>query len=202
MALFARRYWFTTLAGILIAAVLLTIAYQLWWGSSKLPVLDRAPSFTMSNMDGKPVSLRDSDGKVRLVSFHYTYCPDVCQATNLNLIQVQQKLKEQGSLGEQALIMTITFDPKRDTGEVLKKYTEARGIKPEGWSFLRGTEAQTKQVLDGFKVFAEDSGNGIFVHSNELFLVDGNQNIRAIYKMGTEMDNEKIVQDINNLLDD
>ncbi|WP_171253141.1 SCO family protein, partial [Acinetobacter baumannii] len=84
-----------------------------------------------SDMYGRPVSLRDSDGKVRLVSFHYTYCPDVCQATNLNLIRVQQKLKEQGSLGKQALIMTITFDPKRDTGEVLQKYTEARGIKPD-----------------------------------------------------------------------
>ncbi|WP_286886846.1 SCO family protein [Aneurinibacillus sp. UBA3580] len=202
MASVLKRYWFVVVAGMLIAAVLLTIVYQLWWGASKLPTLDRAPSFTMSDMYGKPVALRDSDGKVRLVSFHYTHCPDVCQATNFNLIRVQQKLKEQGVLGNQALLMTITFDPKRDTGQVLQQYTAARGIKPDGWMFLRGTPEETKQVLEGFKVFAEDQGNGIFMHSNELFLVDGNQNIRAIYKMGSGMNNEQIVDDINNLLDD
>jgi protein SCO1/2 len=40
------------------------------------------------------------------------------------------------------------------------------------------------------------------MHSNQLFLVDGNENVRAIYKMGTSMDNDQIVKDINNLLDD
>lgn len=202
MASFMKRYWFIVVAGTLIAAVLLTIVYQLWWGSNKLPTLDRAPSFTMSDMYGKPVSLRDSDGKVRLVSFHYTHCPDICQATNLNLIRVQQKLKEQGVLGDKALLMTITFDPKRDTEQMLQKYTASQGIKSEGWSFLRGTPEQTEQVLQGFKVLAEDQGNGIFMHSNNLFLVDESENIRAIYKMGSSMDNEQIVKDIHNLLDD
>ncbi|GED14298.1 hypothetical protein AM501_10340 [Aneurinibacillus migulanus] len=202
MASFMKRYWFIVVAGTLIAAVLLTIVYQLWWGSNKLPTLDRAPSFTMSDMYGKPVSLRDSDGKVRLVSFHYTHCPDICQATNFNLIRVQQKLKEQGVLGDKALLMTITFDPKRDTEQMLQKYTASQGIKSEGWSFLRGTPEQTEQVLQGFKVLAEDQGNGIFMHSNNLFLVDGSENIRAIYKMGSSMDNEQIVKDIHNLLDD
>jgi protein SCO1/2 len=197
-----KRYWFIVVAGVCIAAVLLAIVYQIWWGASKLPVLDRAPSFTMSDMYGKAVSLRDSDGKVRLVSFHYTHCPDICQATNFNLIRVQQKLKEQRILGNQAVLMTITFDPKRDTQRVLQQYTAARNIRPDGWLFLRGTPEQTKQVLNGFKVFAEDQGNGMFTHSNELFLLDGSENIRAIYKMGSSMNNEQIVKDINNLLDD
>ncbi|MCI1694384.1 SCO family protein [Aneurinibacillus aneurinilyticus] len=202
MASFMKRYWFIGVAGTLITVVILTIVYQLWWGSNKLPTLDRAPSFTMSDMYGKPVSLRDSDGKVRIVSFHYTHCPDICQATNFNLIRVQQKLKEQGVLGDKVLLMTITFDPKRDTEQMLQKYTSSQGIKSEGWSFLRGTQEQTDQVLQGFKVLAEDQGNGIFMHSNNLFLVDGNENIRAIYKMGSSMDNEQIVKDIHNLLND
>ncbi|MED0674150.1 SCO family protein [Aneurinibacillus thermoaerophilus] len=197
-----RRHWFIVLTGALVVTILLIIVYQIWWGSNKLPVLDRAPSFTMSDMYGNRVSLRDSDGKVRLVSFHYTHCPDVCQATNFNLIRVQQKLKEQGVLQDKVLLMTITFDPKRDTEQVLQQYTAIRNIKPDGWLFLRGTPEQTKRVLDGFKIFAEDQSNGIFVHSNELFLLDGNKNIRAIYKMGSSMDNEQIVKDINNLLED
>jgi protein SCO1/2 len=202
MPFVVKRHWFPIAAGLLIGSVLLTIVYQLWWGASKLPVIDRAPSFMMSDMYDKNVSLRDSDGKVRLVSFHYTRCPDVCQATNFNLIRIQQKLKEQGILGNQAILMTITFDPKRDTGEVLQKYTEVRNIKPDGWLFLHGTPQQTKHVLDGFRVFAEEQANGLFMHSNQLFLVDGNENVRAIYKMGTSMDNDQIVKDINNLLDD
>ncbi|WP_047150369.1 SCO family protein [Aneurinibacillus tyrosinisolvens] len=202
MSAVIKRYGFAFVATLLIAAVILTIGYQLWWGASRLPVVDRAPDFTLSDMHGKRVALHDSDGKVRLVSFHYTSCPDICQATNVNLQRIQKRLKEEAILDKKALLMTITFDPKRDTEEVLQKYTDARNIQPDGWLFLRGTPEQTKQVLDGFKVLAEEQQGGLFMHSNQLFLVDGNENIRRIYKMGSEMNNDDIVDDIRNLVND
>lgn len=194
------RNRFAIIASLLIITVIFVIVYQFMWGSRQLPVIDKAPSFTMSDMYGKPVSLQESDGKVRLVSFHYTRCPDICQATNLNIIRIQQKLKEEGVLGNKTQLLTITFDPKNDTEEVLQRYTAERNIQPEGWRFLRGTPEQTKEVLDGFKVYVEDSGNGFLTHSNELFLLDDQENIRAIYKMGDQMDNEQIFKDMKALL--
>ncbi|MFT9850128.1 SCO family protein [Aneurinibacillus sp. REN35] len=193
---------FAVLASLVIIAVIAIILYQNFGGYRTLPVIEKAPAFTMKDMYGQPFSFDKSEGSVRLVSFHYVRCPDVCQTTNLNLIRIQQKLKEEGVLGKEADLITITFDPKNDTEDVLQKYTAARNIQPDGWTFLRGTPQQTKQVLDGFKLYVQDQGNGLLTHSNELFLVDKERNIRAIYQMGDGMDNDRIVEDMLALLDE
>ncbi|WP_035101587.1 SCO family protein [Aneurinibacillus terranovensis] len=194
-----RRYWFIAVTSVLAAAVILGIGYQFWWGYTRLPVVDRAPDFTLSNLAGKQVKLHDSDGKVRLVSFFYSHCPDICQATNVNLARIQQKLNEEKLLNNKAVILSITFDPQIDTPQVLHKYADQRNIHFNGWEFLRGTPEQTKNVLTGFKVVAEKQSADLFIHSNQMFLLDKDENIRAVYKMGSEMDNNKILADIKNL---
>ncbi|BAU26678.1 protein SCO1/2 [Aneurinibacillus soli] len=197
-----KREWVTWFVAALLLVVCGLIGWKLWWGSSTLPVVDRAPNFTLTDMYGRTVPLRESDGKVRIVSFHYTRCPDICQATNFKLLRLAEQLRKEKLLAERVLLMTISFDSKYDTEAVLKQYTDRTGMKQDGWLFLRGSQEQTKQVLKGFKVLAEEQDGGLFMHSNQLFLLDGSQNIRAVYRMGSELDTDAMLADIHALLED
>ena len=57
-------------------------------------------------------------------------------------------------------------------------------------------------MLKGFKVLAEEQDGGRFMHSNKLFLLDGSQNIRAVYRMGSELDTDAMLADIHTLLEE
>lgn len=193
-----KRYGFYVATILLLGLFVGILGYQLWWGMTRLPVLDRAPDFRLSDVNGKTVTLHDTDGKIRLVSFFYTSCPDICQTTNFNLVSLDKKLVERG-LKQNTNFLSISFDSERDTAQQLKRYVTAGKFDLPGWLFLRGEKGEIEKAVKGFKVVAEKDSDGFYLHSNKLFLVDGNNNIRNIYKMGSDMDNEQIMKDIANL---
>jgi cytochrome oxidase Cu insertion factor (SCO1/SenC/PrrC family) len=89
----------------------------------------KAPDFTLINQHGDSVSLSDFEGKVVVLAFTYTYCPDVCLAIEANLNTVQNEFAE----NEDLVIISITIDPARDTPEHLLQWTEERGYT---WTHL------------------------------------------------------------------
>ena len=82
-----------------------------------------APDFTLKNQFGEDVSLSDFDGKVVVVAFIYTACPDVCLIISSNIDYVSQNL---GSESESVEFISITIDPARDTTQRLLEWTAAR----------------------------------------------------------------------------
>lgn len=193
-----KRYSFYVVTILLLGLFVGILGYQLWWGLTRLPVIDRAPDFRLSDVNGKAVTLHDTDGKIKLVSFFYTSCPDICQTTNYNLVSLDKKLAERG-LQKNTNFISISFDTERDTADHLKNYVARGQFDRPGWFFLRGEQAEIDKAVKGFKIVAEKGADGLYLHSNKLFLVDGNNNIRSVYKMGSEMDNEQILKDIANL---
>ncbi len=79
-----------------------------------------APDFTLKNQFGEDVSLSDFDGKVVVVAFIYTACPDVCLIISSNIDYVRQNL---GSESESVEFISITIDPARDTTQRLLEWT-------------------------------------------------------------------------------
>ena len=77
---------------------------------------DYAQGFSLSDHNGRPRSLKDFAGKVVVVFFGYTQCPDVCPTSMLDLAQVRKAL---GADGERLQGIFISVDPERDTPEVL-----------------------------------------------------------------------------------
>ena len=193
-----KRYSFYVVTILLLGLFVGILGYQLWWGMTRLPVIDRAPDFRLSDVNDKAVTLHDTDGKIRLVSFFYTSCPDICQTTNYNLVSLDKKLAEKG-LQKDTNLISISFDSERDTTDHLKKYIAAGQFDRPGWLFLRGEKDEINKAVKGFKIVAEKGSDGFYLHSNKLFLVDGNNNIRSVYKMGSDMDNDQILKDIANL---
>ncbi len=78
-----------------------------------------APSIELDGPDGSTVRLSDYEGKVVVLYFGYTFCPDVCPTT---LAKLNQALGMMGDKAEDVQVIMVSVDPKRDTPEVLKEY--------------------------------------------------------------------------------
>ena len=96
-----------------------------------------ARTLALTDSDGQPRSLADYKGKVVVVFFGYTQCPDVCPTTMAELAEVKRSL---GADGARVQGIFVTVDPARDTAELLKAYAANFGPDMVG---LRGTPEQT-----------------------------------------------------------
>lgn len=108
---------------------------------------DYAKSLNLTDQNGQPRSLADFKGKVVVVFFGYTQCPDVCPTTLAEVAEVKRSL---GADGDKVQGVFVTLDPERDTQALLKAYLESFDPSFVG---LRGTEAQTQAAAREFKVF-------------------------------------------------
>ena len=108
---------------------------------------DYARKLDMPDADGKPRALGEFKGKVVVVFFGYTQCPDVCPTTMAELSQVRQAL---GADAARMQGIFVTLDPDRDTGPVLKAYMDSFNA---GFIGLRGNAEQTQAAAREFKVF-------------------------------------------------
>ena len=106
-----------------------------------------ARSLALTDADGQPRSLADYKGKVVLVFFGYTQCPDVCPTTMAELAEVKRQL---GADGARVQGIFVTVDPERDTAALLKAYLANFGPDIVG---LRGTSDEIKAAAKEFKVF-------------------------------------------------
>ncbi|MBC7664206.1 MAG: SCO family protein [Caulobacter sp.] len=108
-----------------------------------------AQGFDLPDFDGKPRQVSDFAGKLTVVFFGYTQCPDACPTTMAELSGI---LKSLGPDASRVQVVFITVDPSRDTPALLKNYVT--NFRPD-FLALRGDEAQTKQVIHDFKLVVE-----------------------------------------------
>jgi len=115
--------------------------------NTDLTGLDYAKGFNLTDHTGKARTLADFRGKLVVLFFGYTQCPDVCPTT---MAEMSAVMKELGPSSNDVQVLFVTLDPERDTQEVLAHYVPAFDKRFIG---LRGTPEQTAQVAKEFKVF-------------------------------------------------
>jgi protein SCO1/2 len=131
---------------------------QLQGGSEEKPLeglreFGSVPQFSLIERSGRQVTLSDLKGRVWIVNFIYTNCPDTCPIQSAQLRQIQQDFMEQKDLR----VVSITVDPKRDTPEVLSEYAKRFSADPGRWLFLTGEKGDTyKFAQDGFHLGAAE----------------------------------------------
>lgn len=108
---------------------------------------DYGRGFSLTDHNGQTRSLRDFAGKVVVVFFGYTQCPDACPTTMTELLEVKKAL---GKDGERLQALFITLDPERDTPEVLKAYVG--NFDPSFLALIPSAESLPALAKD-FKVF-------------------------------------------------
>lgn len=202
---FLKRHGFKVILFTLVVVMMIWLIMELTGmrqanSVKDFPRNDVAPSFQLTHVDGQEVSLADTDGQVRLVYFYFSTCPDVCPPTTYFLSQVQEKLKAEGKFGTEASIYSITFDPKRDTPERLLEFSGNYNADLSSWYFLRGEEQYSRDLAKDYGVMVVEEENGSFGHSNLIFLIDQDGNIRKYYGMSENLTAEDIVEDIDKLL--
>lgn len=190
-----------TIAFLLLAAICAYFLYLFFASKATLPVIKDAPDFTLQNWDGKTVQASGNAGKIVLMEFIFTQCPDICPVTTLNMVKMQEELKKKDWFGDKVRFVAVTFDPRNDTPDVLRSYAERMKMDQEGWHILRGDEDYTRQVASQYGISITKLGDGEFAHNvTSLTLIDARQRIRKVYKMGEEMDNAQILKDIESLV--
>ncbi|CAH0158347.1 SCO1 protein homolog [Massilia sp. Bi118] len=159
--------------------------------------LDYAKGFSLTDHTGKPRTLADYKGKVVVVFFGYTQCPDVCPTTMAEMAGVMQKL---GPQADQVQVLFITLDPERDTQPLLASYVPAFDKRFVG---LYGTPEQTAKTAKDFKVFyskvpGKDPGSYTIDHMAGSYVFDRDGRLRLFIRHGGGAD--AIVHDIKQLL--
>jgi len=146
-------------------------------------------------------------GKITLMAMVYTHCPDICPMTTHNMQLIESKLSKDEL--DKVRFVIITFDPNRDTPDVLKKFAEIRDINFNRWSFLSGDEQNTKEVMLKFDIKAvpadssyDAEGNLSYyiVHTDRISLIDQDGFLRKNY-VGSIVDVNEVIDDIKSLID-
>ena len=167
-------------------------------GSRELPVIGPAPQFTLTSQDGKPVALADLRGKVVVVAFIYTQCPDICPMLTQKMVEIQDELG--ADFGPKVAFVSISLDPGHDTPEVLKDYAQFWGAKPDGWAFLTGSPEAVRDVTRRYGVFFAKKEDGSVDHTQLTSLVDAEGQMRVQY-LGARFDPEEFRRDLMSLVD-
>lgn len=163
-------------------------------------------SYTFLNQDSAAVNFPEIiKDKITVMGFIYTHCPDICPMTTHNMVLTEERLIEEGI--DDVLFVALSFDPERDSPEVLRKFAEIRDIKFDNWIFLTRDDLTTKDVLKRFDVkvittdstFYEDGTIGYTImHTDRISLINNKGILKKNYK-GSTINIEELIIDIKYL---
>ena len=156
-----------------------------------------ARNFALTDHNGQLRTIADFKGKIPVIFFGFTQCPDVCPTAMADLVEVKKKLGKQGDLVQGVF---VSIDPERDTAPVLKAYM---GNFDPTFLALRGDPEQTAAVAKEFKIFykkAEGKTPSSYTmdHSAGSYTFDANGKVRVYNRYGTGA--QAIADDIAQLL--
>ena len=167
------------------------------------PLNKEAPEFELQDPDGRLVGLADFQGKVVVLHFVYTNCPDVCPLHAVRIAAIQEMVN-QTPMRDLVQFVTVTTDPVNDTPEVMRAYGPARGLDPANWTFLTSGPdrlSATRELVEKFgHKFTEVEG-GYQVHSVVTHVIDGERHWRGNFH-GLKFEPTNFVLFINALVDE
>ena len=145
---------------------------------------DYATGFDLTDHDGQRRTLQDFAGKVVVVFFGYTQCPDVCPTSLAELAQVKQLL---GKQGDKLQGLFVTIDPERDTPEVMKAYMAA--FDPS-FLALYAADGQLPEVAKAFRIYYKKADGPTptsytMDHSAGSYVFDTEGHIRLYHRYGS-----------------
>ena len=158
--------------------------------------------FTLTDTEGEPLSTTELEGKVVLLYFGYTYCPDFCPATLTDFQRIKQDL---GDDADQVAFVMVTVDPERDTPERMKEYLEFFDPTFIG---LTGSEEELAPIKDQFGIISmagdatpQSDGDQVYWvdHSTKVYALDKDGNLALEYAFGA--DPADITEDVEHLID-
>ena len=187
---------------------------QLSFMGTELNPIKTAPAFQLQNQFGNMVSLSELSGKVVVLTFLYTSCPDTCPVITQTLRQTYLQLDKQVN---DVAFVAISIDPKRDLSEEAYSYSKRHNMLNK-WNFLvgrpdelnpiwgsyyistslqEGTPSTTKR--NSAKNFRDQGLDELIAHSYPIYLIDRNGHLRVLFT-NPPIDPSPLLHDIKLLL--
>lgn len=165
--------------------------------STDITGADYGKTLELTDHHGKPRRLEDWRGKVVVLFFGFTHCPDVCPTTLADMAQVMREL---GAAAERVQVLFVTVDPERDTQEALARYVAAFDPRFLG---LRGDLEATRRAAQEFKIYfekrpGETPGEYSVDHSAQSYVLDPQGRLRLFLRHGRIA--EDLLPDLRTLL--
>lgn len=162
--------------------------------------------YSLVNQNNKPVIFPDFlKGKIVIMNFIFTNCPDICPINTNNMRLIQERLKKEKITNVE--FVSLSFDPENDTPEVLTKFAQVRNLDLSNWQFLTGAKTTTDAIIKKVNVVAVPSDSTIFkngkkiyyyIHTDRISLIDDKGRIRKNY-LGSKINIDEIVSDLKTL---
>jgi cytochrome oxidase Cu insertion factor (SCO1/SenC/PrrC family) len=187
----ARRTGWLLWCGLALTAATLFLAFLLAFIKTRpalkpLPIYGQAADFTLTNQDGRAISLGDLRGHVWVADVIFTRCAGPC----LKMTQQMKELQEALPATSQARLVTLTTDPEFDTPPLLKARANQFRADPNRWLFLTGRKKQLMDLATGsLKLTAienapdkRESPADLFIHSTIFVVMDKQARLRGIFE--------------------
>jgi protein SCO1 len=183
-----RRAWQGMLSALVLAVIVAGCTPHQFNGTA---FENPTPAFHFEgvNYDGKPFRLSDHQGKVVVIFFGYTFCPDICPMALSDLKAVAEKL---GDRAQDLTVVFVTTDPDRDTRERLAAYVSAfdpafYGVRLEGQMY-ETTKAAYGVYSEKSEVDTGDPDNYFIDHSTGVYVIDKAGNLSELFRSDAGVD--------------
>lgn len=163
--------------------------------TSKIP-----DDISLVTMNDEVYDFSKSEKKLKLVEFIYTFCPDICPVTTQRMNLLKNDLENEGVFGKNVEFLTISIDPYRDTPEKLREYMKTFDIEDDGnWTLLTGDpknikedQEEIREIANTFQFQYRDPGDGFYVHSAFVYLIDENNKFLKKFPMGEDFNKDDV----------
>ena len=139
------------------------------------------PKIPLLSSSGEEFYIQDLQGKIVLVDFIFTSCSGICPMMTKNFKVLQNELQN-SSLKEQVILLTVSFDPERDTQQRLIDYAASIGADSNLWKFAAiPNKKNLEELLAIFGIVVIPASNGQFEHNGAIHLVNQFGKLAKVY---------------------
>ncbi len=166
------------------------------------------PSFSLTNQDGKKISINDFRGKALAITFIYSRCPlpNYCILMSKNFSDLALKLQNDAELKDKIRLLSISFDPATDTPETLKKYGLGylgKDAKTDFtiWQLATGKDEEVRKIADffGLRYEIDESDKTQFNHSLRTIVVAPDGKVKKVFS-GSDWTNDELLRELQTTL--
>lgn len=161
--------------------------------------------YVLLDHNGKERNLSEFKGKVLVVGYIYTHCPDICPLITDNMRKIYSSAAKEGLLNKGVLFLSITFDPKRDRPEILKEYRKVYEIDTSSaWLFMTGEPKIIDSLMKDLDIIVDfgplqisETGDTTYfiIHTDRIHVVGRDGRIKAYFK-GSEVSVGEVLERI------
>lgn len=152
--------------------------------------------YKFTNELGQAICLNDFRGQAIALAFFFTRCPNpqYCPRLSRNFAEAQSKMSAMANAPTNWHLLSITFDPERDTPKALKAYGDSYHYNPAHWSFLTGPQDKIAELARDCDVkFAEE--NGFFNHNFRTLIIDASNRLQMVFPTSGDL-SDAIVREL------